>query len=55
MLHQLGVFTVGKYQILLAYPLIPWIGVMTLGFCFGPILLLEPGLRRRRMLQIGLA
>jgi uncharacterized membrane protein len=54
-LHQSGVFSVGKHQVLLAYPLIPWIGVMALGFCFGPILLLEPKTRQRRMLQIGLA
>ena len=37
------------------YPLIPWIGVMTAGFCFGRAFDLPPDSRRRLMLRLGLA
>ena len=48
-LHQPGIFTVGPAPILVAYPLIPWFAVMSLGFCFGPI----TG-RRTLIFRIGL-
>ena len=37
------------------YPLIPWIGVMSAGFCFGRVFDLDPQKRRTLMLQLGLA
>jgi uncharacterized membrane protein len=40
---------------LVIYPLIPWIGVMSAGYCFGCIFDLEPHRRRVLMLQMGLA
>jgi uncharacterized membrane protein len=36
-LHQPGFFQFSGHAVLLAYPLIPWIAVMALGFCFGRI------------------
>jgi uncharacterized membrane protein len=36
------------------YPLIPWIGVMALGYAAGPIFALEPARRRRTLLLLGL-
>jgi len=36
------------------YPLIPWIGVMAAGYGFGQLFLLEPQVRRRWFLTIGL-
>ena len=36
------------------YSIVPWIGVMALGYGFGAILRLEPDARDRRCLQIGL-
>jgi uncharacterized membrane protein len=38
-----------------AYPLLPWVGVMAAGFCFGPVLLMESAARRRVMTGSGLA
>jgi uncharacterized membrane protein len=34
-LHQQTVFPFHGAQILVAYPLIPWVAVMALGYCFG--------------------
>lgn len=53
--HQQGVFKVGGALVLVAYPLVPWVAVMAVGFCFGPIMILDPARRRRWMTQIGLA
>jgi uncharacterized membrane protein len=35
------------------YPLIPWIGVMAAGYALGPVMLLEPASRRRRLAGLG--
>ncbi len=40
-------------MIMLAYPLIPWIGVMAAGYAFGAYLAVEPALRRRRLFLLG--
>jgi uncharacterized membrane protein len=55
LLHQPGVVPVAGMTVLVAYPLVPWIAVMALGFCAGPIMLMEPARRRRRLVIIGLA
>ncbi len=41
--------------ITILYVIIPWIGVMMAGYGFGNILLLEPVIRKRICLQIGLS
>jgi uncharacterized membrane protein len=45
----------GGITALSVYPLIPWIGVMSAGFCFGRAFDLDPQKRRTLMLQLGLA
>lgn len=37
------------------YPLIPWIGVMAVGYVFGPLLLQEQARRQRQVLILGAA
>jgi uncharacterized membrane protein len=41
--------------IIVAYPLVPWIGVMAAGFCFGRIYELEVERRRQLLVRLGVA
>ena len=44
----------GEGPFVVLYSLVPWIGVMALGYAFGAILLMEPQRRRRLCLYLGL-
>jgi uncharacterized membrane protein len=52
-LHEQGVIVTGGPALFVAYPLVPWIGVMAAGFCFGRIYLVAAERRRRLLLAIG--
>lgn len=53
-LHETNVLSPAKgVFILFAYPLIPWVGVMAVGYAFGEILTLERERRRKILFQIG--
>jgi uncharacterized membrane protein len=55
-LHARGVIAVGGgTNLLVAYPLIPWIGVMAAGFCLGRVYVLSPDQRRTWLMRLGLA
>ena len=54
-LHKGGAFNLAPgYTFIAAYPLIPWIGVIAVGYGFGGVLCLESGARRRWMLRVGI-
>jgi uncharacterized membrane protein len=53
--HQQGVFTVGRQAVVVAYPILPWAGVMALGFAAGALYDLDPRRRRRLLVSSGLA
>jgi uncharacterized membrane protein len=56
-LHQQGVFPIDGMpspMILLLYPLIPWVGVMAVGYAFGALYQLTPEKRKRILTAIGL-
>ncbi len=54
-LHQPAQFQVGDSLILIGYPLIPWIGVMAAGYCFGRVFQLEPARRQFVLVRLGIA
>lgn len=53
-LHNFDGFELGNsYYFLVAYPLIPWIGVMAAGYCFGALYNLDTEERKRILLWLG--
>lgn len=53
-LHEFHLQRFGSgYMVALGYPLVPWAGVMALGYCFGELLELPPRRRDRWMLILG--
>jgi uncharacterized membrane protein len=52
-LHVQGLLTASPPAIV-AYPLVPWIGVMAAGFCFGRVYSLDSGRRRQVLWRLGL-
>jgi uncharacterized membrane protein len=53
-LHQFQFFQVGSFHILAGYPLIPWIGVMALGYCLGGIYRKEKDAQKRKKFLLAL-
>ena len=56
-LHQFNFFKIGSFNVLAAYPLIPWIGVMALGYCLGDVYKKEADAQKRKrfLLLLGVA
>lgn len=42
-----------KFPIVIAYPLIPWMGVMAAGYAFGAVVKMPPEVRQRAMFFVG--
>jgi len=56
LVHESGpLLMVGASKIYVAYPLVPWMGVMAVGYAFGALLQGEVALRRRRVAWLGAA
>lgn len=53
-LHQQSLVLTGGPAVVVAYPLIPWVGVMAAGFCFGRIYRLPAERRRALLVRLGL-
>jgi uncharacterized membrane protein len=55
-LHQPGFVHLGDgISVFVLYPLVPWIGVMALGYALGPAMRLEPEVRQRLLFWTGAA
>ncbi|HEY1306777.1 MAG TPA: heparan-alpha-glucosaminide N-acetyltransferase domain-containing protein [Vicinamibacterales bacterium] len=56
-LYTGGMVTLGAHgpAISVLYTIVPWIGVMAVGFAFGAVVVQEPAARRRTVLGLGLA
>jgi uncharacterized membrane protein len=57
LLHEQSVFHLGHFIVYVGYPLLPWIGTMFLGYCFGSLYLssVKPEQRKKLLLQLGVA
>ncbi len=51
LLHSPGNFLIGDIEVRVVYPFIPWIGVMALGYLFGPITK-KPRLQRKKIFML---
>jgi uncharacterized membrane protein len=54
MLHVDSVFPIGSYLVIVKYHIIPWIGVMALGYVFADFYKLNEIVRQRKMLLLGI-
>ena len=52
-LHQQGFIPIGRGGVFVAYPIVPWIGVMGAGYAFGAIMKSEAERRRKTLLMLG--
>ena len=56
LLHQPGLlFAVDQHFVIVAYPLIPWIGVTAVGYALGQVFEWDTGRRRAFLMRAGLA
>src|SRR6516225_6114576 len=55
LLHQPGAFPLAGATIVVGYPLVPWVAVMALSFCLGPLFLKDRAVRLRDLTVIGAA
>jgi len=53
LLHMSGMIKIGNSDVYVIYPLVPWIGVMALGYAIGPYFLSHNPGRPKRLIQIG--
>jgi uncharacterized membrane protein len=54
-LHVQSVFPLHGANLLVAYPLLPWVAVMAAGYCFGPVLRWDRERRQRFLMWLGVA
>ncbi len=57
LLHEQSGFQLGHFFVFVGYPLLPWIGTMFLGYCFGSLYRssVNPEQRKKMLLQLGIA
>jgi len=53
-LHQQGLFSWLGFNFVIAYPVLPWIGVITAGYCLGRVFLWNAGRRQQFLFRLGL-
>ncbi|SKB38137.1 DUF1624 domain-containing protein [Daejeonella lutea] len=52
MIHRPGFFSLGEgHGLFVFYPVLPWLGVMILGYCFGKLFTAYAGLERQKILM----
>ena len=53
LLHQVGAFPFAGSVFIVAYPVVPWVAVMALGFCLGPVFLKPAAMRQGTLIGVG--
>jgi uncharacterized membrane protein len=55
-LHDRGPFTIGPFSFLVGYPVIPWIGIIAVGYCCGALYSpdYDPVKRKKALIRLGL-
>ena len=54
-LHRQDLFRVGDINFVTAYPVLPWIAVLSIGYCIGPVFSWDSEPRRRFFFRLGIA
>ena len=54
LLHAPGTITLGSIDIRVVYPFLPWVGVMALGYLFGPVVRMDRRERKRIFFGTGI-
>ncbi len=54
LLHEMGLFSWQGHNVLVGYPVIPWIGIMSLGYCFGILYSDSFSAERRKKWLLGI-
>ena len=52
LLHETGDFKINNFSIYVQYPLIPWIGIMAIGYCLGHVYSLGYDANKRKMILL---
>jgi uncharacterized membrane protein len=52
-LHEPGLYPFGHFNIFVGYPIIPWAGIMMLGYCLGSLYLPEADTQQRKKILLG--
>lgn len=52
-LHITGIVKIGSVHVMAFYPLVPWIGIMALGYCFGTLYKMDAARRQKLLVIIG--
>ncbi len=57
LIHEQRVFEIGRFIVFVGYPILPWAGIMFLGYCTGALYKkeVEVSYRKKMLLQIGVA
>lgn len=54
-LHEASLLEMSRFTVFIGYPLLPWTGIMFLGYCFGALYIpsVDPVFRKKRLYLLG--
>lgn len=54
-LHISGIVNFGPVNVMVFYPLVPWVGIMAIGYCFGSLYKMDAARRQKLLMIFGSA